>query len=340
MTTTTLTAHNLSNLLGKVDPHIGRHSGYGAIQGVHLDYDGRYLHAAATDRFTFAIARQRIRSSDPAWQRTVRLSDVPALTAWVDGLNGEHSVHISPYKQGLTFESHGNQLVLSMGTGLPFPDWRGLVRTALENQPTESPWTGFTSDLLARWEAAGRQVTLWQSSYDKPLVIRGHNFVGLQMPRRIGDEESPESRWDEWADSLGEGGKVEQIDTLHHDEVEELADKGYDASAAVEDLLKQVLRSTADLFQTASGDHFAMAAHALAGGRAWIAYRLLKALEKSDPDLLHATLADVDEQLESGEIGEWAWEAAEAAGHNPQEWQDDYVAHVAEQAKKRAIASA
>ena len=336
MTTTTLTAHNLSSLLRKVDPHIGRHSGYGAIQGVHLDYDGRYLHAAATDRFTFAIARHRTRSSDPAWQRTVRLVDLPSLTAWVDGRAGEHNVHISPYKQGLTFESEGNQLVLSMGTGLTFPDWRGLIRTALENPPTESPWTGFTSDLLTRWQAAGRQVTLWQSSYDKPLVVHGHDFIGLQMPTRIGDEEGPEARWDEWSDSLSEGGKVEQADTLHHDEPEELADKGYDASAATEDLLKQVLRSTSDLFKVASGDHFAMAAYALAGGRAWIAYRLLKALEKSDPDLLRSTLADVNEQLESGEIGEWAWEAAVAAGHDPQVWQDDYAAHLAKQAEKRA----
>ncbi|MER5312739.1 hypothetical protein ABT034_33760 [Streptomyces sp. NPDC002773] len=338
MTTTTLTAYNLSNLLKKVDPHVGRHSGYAAIQGIHLDYDGRYLHAAATDRFTLAVARQRTRSSDPAWNLTVRLVDLPALTAWVDALNGEHNVHISPYQQGLTFESHGNKLVIPAGT-LAFPDWRGLIRTALENPPSESPWTGHTADTLDRWVAAGRQITLWQSAFDKPLVIRGHNFVGLQMPRRIGDEESPESRWDEWADSLGTGGKVEQADTLHHDEPEELADKGYDASAATEDLLKQVLRSTSDLFKVASGDHFAMAAYALAGGRAWIAYRLLKALEKSDPDLLRSTLADVNEQLESGEIGEWAWDAAERAGHDPQAWQDDYAAHLAKQAEKRAAAA-
>jgi hypothetical protein len=339
VTTTTLTAYGLSSLLQKVDPHVGRHSGYAAIQGVHLDYDGRYLHAAATDRFTFAIARQRIRSSDPSWNLTIRSTDLPAVVAWVNGLEGENNVHISPYKEGITFESGGNKLVIPAGT-LPFPDWRGLVRTALENQPTESPWTGFTSELLTRWQAAGRHVTLWQSSYDKPLVIHGTNFIGLQMPSRIGDEESPASRWDEWAGSLGEGGKVEQADTLHHNEPEELADKGYDASAAAADLLKQVLRSTSDLFEAASGDHFAMAAHALAGGRAWIAYRLLKALEKSDPDLLHSTLADVNEQLESGEIGEWAWDAAERAGHDPQAWQDDYAAHLAKQAEKRAASAA
>jgi hypothetical protein len=337
--TVTLTAYNLGELFRKVDPHIGRHSGYDAIRGVHLDYDGRHLHAVATDRFTFAVARQRTRSSDPSWNLTVRLVDLPAVTAWVSGLNGEHNVHISPYTEGITFESHGSKLVIPAGT-LTFPDWRGLVRTALENPASESPWTGHTADALSRWEPAGPSLTLWQSSFDKPLVIRGHNFIGLQMPRRIGDEESPESRWDEWADSLGTGDKVEQADTLHHDEPAELADKGYDASAATEDLLKQVLRSTSDLFKVASGDHFAMAAYALAGGRAWIAYRLLKALEKSDPDLLHSTLADVDEQLESGEIGEWAWEAAEAAGHDPQAWQDDYAAHVAKQAEKRAAAAA
>ena len=332
-TTTTLTAWQLGDLLRKVDPHIGRHSGYAAIRGVHLDYDGRHLHAVATDRYTLAVARQRTRSNDPVWALTVRLNDLPALTAWVDNLDGEKYVHISPYTEGLTFSSEGSKLVVPAGT-LDFPDWRGMIRTALEADPGQSPYSGFDSSYLARWQHAGRQLRAWQAAPTKPLVVIGHDFLGMQMPARV--DYSLADDHATWADSLGGGDKVEQDDTLHHHEHAELAEKENVVPDMAADLLQQVLRSTSGVFRMATNDPGAIAAYAVAGGHAWIAYRLLKAMEKAAPDLLRETLADTSEQLESGEIGEWAWDEAKKAGHDPQAWHDEYEAHLKKRAAKKA----
>lgn len=334
MTTgSTLTAYQLGELLRKVDPHIGRHSGYGAINGVRLDADGHHLHAIATDRYTLAVARTRLHNTDPTWALTISTRDLPALTGWLE-VDGENNVHLSPGTDDVTLTSDRRKLTIPAHSG-EFPDWRGLFRTAMEHEPGETPYSGWQSELLKRWETAGHEVHTWQPGPTKPLIVISHEFLGMQMPTRVKGEPGIAVDHAAWAGSLGGGDKVEQVDTFHHHEHEELAERESFVADAAADLLKQVLRSTSDLFQLASGDPAALAAYSLAGGRAWMAYRLLKALEKADPDLLRTTLADTDEQLESGEIGEWAWDEAAAAGHNPQQWHDDYEAHLKALAAKK-----
>lgn len=337
MSLTSLTAYQLTELLRRVDPHIGR---YTTFEGVHLDYDGQHLHAVATDRYTLAVARERAVGTAPAWAVTISsqewTNDVAALRAWADIHHGEDHVHLSAGTDGLTLTSSRGKLVLQASTGY-FPDWRGLIRTALHHEGTESPFSGFESKQLARWQSAGNRITTWQAAFDKPVVVYSTNFVGLQMPMRLGDDESPAGRWEQWKGSLGETGpEVTQDDTLNHWEAVALEEKDRLVEAITEDLLKQVLRSTGDLFTLATKDTGALAAYALAGGRSWMAYRLLKAMEKSAPDLLRQTLEDVDMQLESGEIGEWAWDEAKKAGHDPQAWHDDYEAHLKKLAEERA----
>ena len=332
MSLTSLTAYQLTELLRRVDKHVGRGNGYSDIEGVHLDYDGQHLHAVATDRYTLAVARERAVGIAPAWKLTLSAAEwtdnVAALRAWADAHPGGENVHLSPGTEGLTATSSRGKLVLQVGTGY-FPEWRDIIRTALHHDPTESPWSGFQSKLLARWQDAGERITTWQAAFDKPVVVYSTNFVGLQMPMRIGDEESPEGRWETWKDSIGETGpKVEQEQTLNHWEALDLEEKDHLIESTVEDLLKQTLRSTTDVFALATNDTGALAAYALAGGRSWMAYRLVQAMAKAAPDLLRKTLADTDMELESGEIGEWAWDEAEKAGHDPKTWQADYEAHL------------
>ncbi|WP_369213900.1 hypothetical protein [Streptomyces flavofungini] len=332
MSATSLTAYQLTELLRRVDPHVGRYSGTGFIEGVHLDYNGQYLHAVATDRFTLAAARERAVGIAPAWKLTISAAEwgdnVATLRAWADSHPGEADVHLTTGTEGLTATSRRGKLVIPASTGY-FPEWRDMIRTALRHDPTESPWTGYDSKLLARWQHAGGRITIWQSSYDKPAVIYATNFVGLQMPHRIGDEESPEGRWEMWKGSLGETGPtVTQDDTLNHWEALDLEEKDHLVETYIEDLLKQTLRSTTDVFKLATGDPGALTAYALAGSQSWIAYRLLKALQMAAPDLLRKTLDDVTQQGESGEIGEFAADEAKRAGHDPQAWQDEYEAHL------------
>ena len=104
-------------------------------------------------------------------------------------------------------------------------------------------------------------------------------------------------------------------------------------------MLRQTLRSTSEMFgaemDTAKG-RAAFNAWVHSGIYAWSAYRILQALKKADPDLAEATVRDLNEQLESGEIGEWAWDESEQAGHNPQQWHDDYEAHLKKRAEEKA----
>lgn len=342
---TTLTAYQLSSLLRKVDPHIGRDMGYAPIQGVRLDDDGRHLHAAATDRYTLAVARTKTDNRDP-WALTINASSLDnqlgTVTAWLTAQDADRAItltpSLSPTGNTLTLTGQCSTLTVPVYAG-DFPDWRGLIRTAKENTPSEAPWTGLTSKLLARWEAAGHEVCAWQSAFDKPLLITAPHFVGLQMPRRIADEESPASRHDEWADSLGDGNKVEMDDTLSTWEPTELDERDNAIGQHREDLLKQVLRSTSDLFRASTNDHAALAAYALAGGRAWLAYRLTEALAKADPTLLRNVLDSTNEELESGEIGEWAWDEAMRHGHNPQQWADEYETHLKKLAGEKEAAA-
>lgn len=339
MSLTSLTAYQLAELLRRVDPHVGRDSGSGAIEGVHLDYDGQHLHAVATDRYTLAVARERAVGTAPAWKLTISAQEwtdnVAALRAWADAHPGGDHVHLSAGTEGLTVTSSRGKLVMEASSGY-FPDWRGLIRTALHYDPTESPWSGFQSKLLARWQSAGERITTWQAAFDKPVVVYATNFVGLQMPMRLGDEESPAGRWEQWKGSVGETGpEVTQDDTLHHWEAVALEEKDHLVESMTEDLLKQVMRSTSDMFRLATNDTSALAAYALAGTQSWMAYRLVKAMQMAAPDLLRKTLDDANQQLESGEIGEWAWDEAEKAGHDPQQWHDDYEAHLKRLAEER-----
>lgn len=339
---TTITAYQLSELLRKVNPHVGRHSGYAVIQGIHLDYDGRHLHAVATDRYTIAVARQTA-PGEGSWTATINGSDrgnhLDGVIAWLASHQGEDAITVEPDLgpgYNLNLASTRSTLTVPVDGG-EFPDWRGLIRTAVDRDGTDSPWTGHTSKLLARWETAGHDICTWQSSFDKPMVITASGFIGLQMPRRIADEESPAARHDEWADSLGSGNPVEMDDTLNTWEPQELDERDNVIGQYAEELLQMTLRYTGR--SPATEEPVARTGHYLAAIHGWYAYQLLKALEKADPDLLRTVLADTHEQADSGEIGEWAWDEAEKAGHDPEAWRDEYEAHLKKLAADKGTAA-
>lgn len=341
---TTITAYQLSELLRKVEPHIGRHSGYAVLQGIRLDYDGSHLHAVATDRHTIAVARRKTRSQDTAWAHTLHGTDVDALSAWLkargDDGNG-HNVHVTPGQYDITFTEGHSKITVPVQGG-PYPQWRGLLRSAMETPIGEAPYTRITTSLLARWEAAGHDISTWQPSASKPIVVVGNDFLGLQMPCRFtGNNTAPNIADDiaTWATSLAGATPISQDDDLNTHEPEELAERDNAIASQIESLLKLTLRSTANLFAAATEDTGALTAYALAGTQSWTAYRLVRALQKADPDLLRTVLAETSEELESGEIGEWAWDEAEKAGHNPQQWQDEYEAHLKKLAAKREAAA-
>ncbi|MFG2977734.1 hypothetical protein ACGFYY_32680 [Streptomyces sp. NPDC048331] len=343
VTSTQITAYQLGELLKKARPHIGDELAPAAVQGMRLDCDGVHLHAVATDRYTLAVARVGIRPT-PAWALTLTQDALIALTAWTTDIDDSATLTLTPGKDTLNVSAGGGRQ-LTVGTrDETWPDWRTLIRRHLDTlpetalTPEPAPSSGWSSEFLARWTAAGYALTVWHNAAAGPLVILGHDLIGLQMPMNSKHTTTPEAVWTGWQNSLTPAGSATTSDP--DDFLAEAAGgtaRDQLADAMTEDLLKQTMRSATDLFSAATSDPGALAAYALAGGRSWIAYRLLEALRMAAPKLLRKTLTEVNAELEDGDFCEWAWEAARQAGHDPEAWNEEYEQHLARVTTKAAV---
>jgi hypothetical protein len=206
-----------------------------------------------------------------------------------------------------------------------------MFRDALTAAASTGDLVSVDTKMLARWNHADTHLRVWHTEAEKPLLLVGEDFLGLQMPCRYsGDVKDRAAVIGDWGGSLGQGERAETPTPLPA--------PGAVAKMA-EAMLQQTLRSTSEMFATdmdTEKGRAAFNAWVHSGAYAWSAYRILEALKKADPDLAETTVRELDEQLESGEIGEWAWDAAEQAGHNPQKWHDDYEAHLKARAEKQA----
>ncbi|WP_405769191.1 hypothetical protein OG539_32585 [Actinacidiphila glaucinigra] len=331
MSVSTINARRLLILIERTQPHMaGDH--VEVLNGIRFDYDGGALHAVATDRFTIAVARARLRSKDEAWNHTVAARDLRTIVPWLAGHDGSEYIHIETEGSRLTLASNRGTLVF---TAAPadnvWPEWRGLFRTAMNAPLAEVPFTVLDTRFMARWQDAGTYVRVWQSEATKPYIIIGDDFLGMQMPARARPNAENETRDEilkDWAGTLGEGN--EPLEMATPDDPSKVAEM-------VETTLQRSLAAlqeahTLDMTTEREGWHRLLAV----GIYGWMAYRFLDALKQADPELAEETARDLGEQLESGEIGEWAWDAAEQAGHNPQEWHDEFEAYLKERAEKKA----
>ncbi|MCX5253552.1 hypothetical protein OOK27_05115 [Streptomyces canus] len=324
---TTINAHKLQRLIRQTRPHISPDDTVPPINGIRFECDGVHIHALASDRFTFAAARAKVREETDTWSVTVAEKDLGWLTGWLETHKGDTILDLTAGDDGLTItDDHGKLVVPAKDH--TFPKWQGMFRDALKDASTSGDLVSVDTEMLARWKAADSHLRVWQTAPEKPLLFVGEDFLGMQMPCRYqGDDKDRAAVLSNWSGSLGKGG--EPAETLTP-----LPEPGAVAEMA-ESMLRQTLRSTSEMFgadfdtETGRG---AFNAWVHSGIYAWSAYRLLQALKKADPDLAETTVRDLDEQLESGEIGEWAWDEADAVGHNPKAWQDEYNDHL----KKRA----
>jgi hypothetical protein len=327
---TTINAHKLQRMISQTLPHVSPDDTVPPINGIRFECDGVHIHALASDRYTFAVARTKVREETDTWSLTISEADLKWFTAWLGTHEGDTILNLVAQDTGLAVtDDRGTVLVPAKDH--VFPKWQHLFRDALQDASTSGDLVSLDTEMLARWKHADSHLRVWQTTPEKPLLLVGEDFLGLQMPARyIGDGKDRLTVLDHWSRSLRKGGKPEPITVPPA--------PGAVAEKA-EELLRQTLRSTAEMFgadyDTEKG-RGAFNAWVHSGIYAWSAYRLLEALKKADPDLAEATVRDLNEQLESGEIGEWAWDEAEQAGHNPQKWHDDFEAHKQKLAEKQA----
>jgi hypothetical protein len=325
---TTINAHKLQRLIKQTRPHVSSDDTLPPINGIRFECDGIHIHALATDRYTFAVARAKVREETDSWTTTISEDNLGWFTGWLATHEGDTILNLEATADGLAITDDRGTLVVP-AKDHTFPKWQGLFRDALTDAAVSGDLVSFDTKMLARWKHADTHLRTWQTAPEKPLLLVGEDFIGMQMPARYsGDAKDRAAVLSDWSSTLSKGDKPAEITVPPA--------PGAVAEMA-ETMLQRTLRSTAEMFgadMDSERGRGAFNAWVHSGIYAWSSYRLLEALKKADPDLAETTVRDLNEQLESGEIGEWAWDEAEAAGYDPKAWQDDYEAHLKALAEK------
>lgn len=341
----TINAHQLKLLIDKTIEHIG-YEDLEPLHGIRLDVDSQYLYAVATDRFTIAAARYQLQYADrnqEPWARLIPADHLRTLREWLDTMKGAEYITVSTAENRLVFDGPLADLTITTNTSLEFPDWRGLLRGIAAQTIDGEPFPALDPVFLKRWAPAGQSLRTRVTADRKAVLFFGEDFIGAQMPSTGGSigpakEQTFESAHSLWLWTLAAGAtdvdmaSLPQPEPNHYEAPKSVAETG-------EALLREVLRSTRDVTDTDyETDRDLWHAHIRIAVANWMAYRYLDALHNVDPREAQDVAAHVAEQLDSGEIGEWAWDVAEQAGHKPQQWQDEYEKAVAEQNAKTAPA--
>lgn len=335
----TINAHQLGRLIDKTISHMG--SEYvKPLHGIRLDADATFLHAVASDRYTIAVARYRLNddSDHKPFARTIPAQYLRSLREWTSTQDGSFLITITTEDDRLVFSAPHSNLAILTKDAQQFFNWRGVLRNAVTNTTDDTtPFPALSSGLLARWADTGDVLRVHITADEKPVLIFGEDFIGAQMPARYAGvgpvkEQTIEGARSLWDQTLYGVEGVDMATAMPDEEPDNRGEVTKDVRKTGADLLRQVLHSTADMLGKSVDNPDEFYAHILAGVHSWMAYRFLDALHTADPRIAEAVVAETAEQLDSGEIGEFAWDAAEKAGHDPQAWHDEYEAYL----KKRA----
>lgn len=346
----TINAHQLGRLIDKTSAHMDDEY-VQPLHGIRLDADTRYLHAVATDRFTFAVARYGLNPGDTdqePWSVTLPAEHVKTVREWLHPMKGAHwiTINLDADKARLTFEEAQTALNFAVSLGQEFPDWRGILRTLTENSVDGEPFPCLNSGYLARFDT-GDTLRIRFTADEKAALLFGEDFIGAVMParfNRLGDGpvemDSFAAAFNAWHWTLAAGAKDADMNDAAYEEDRPLYDVTTDVRETAKVLLQQALRSGWDMRGKSKEKPDEFFAHVTAAVNGWMAFRYLDALHNVDPRAARAVVAEVADELDSGEIGEFAWDAAEKAGHNPKAWHDDYEAHLKKLAEKRVTETA
>ncbi|MEU5496116.1 hypothetical protein [Streptomyces griseofuscus] len=326
----TINAHQLGRLIDKTIEHMG--SEYiEMLNGIRFDVDAKCLYAVASDRYTMAVARYALNDNDDEpWARTLPAEYLPALRKWISSHKGDVWVTVEDAEDRLVFDSPQTTYSVAVNRGLEFPDWRGLLGKLTENTIEGEPFPSLNSRFLARFGSTEDYLRLRVTGDTKAALLVGEDFIGAVMPVRYEglervEQKSFASALDAWRWTLATGSNDADMDGMPTPKYPR-----YQASTDVKDtgdgLLRSVLQSTSNAVDTSyfEDDSEAWYAHIHASVANWRAYRYLDALAKVDPRVAQHVVRDTAEELDDGALGEWAWDAAEKAGHNPKQWDEEY----------------
>ncbi|MEU9444608.1 hypothetical protein AB0D42_27755 [Streptomyces sp. NPDC048304] len=337
----TINAHQLGRLIDKTIGHMG--SEYvEPLHGIRLDVDANYLYAVASDRYTMAVARYALTDNeDEPWGRTVPAEYLPALREWISTHQGDQWITVEAGEDRIVFDSARTTYSVALNRGLEFPDWRGILRKLAENTVEGEPFPCLNSSYFARFGATEGILRVRLAGDTKAALLFGENFIGAIMPARYeGLEPTKQQPFpaavNDWLWTLAAGSKDADMNAMPKPEYPRY-EAFTDVQKTGEGLLRSVLQSTSNAVDTSyfDDDSEAWYAHIHASVANWRAFRYLDALAKVDPRIAAQVVADTAEQLDDGALGEWAWDEAEKAGHNPKKWDEEYENALREQAAEK-----
>lgn len=208
---TTINAHKLQRLIKQTRPHVSVDDTVPPINGIRFECDGVHIHALATDRHTFAVARAKVREETDTWSATISENDLGWFTAWLETHEGDTILDLAATGDGLAVTDDRGTLVVP-AKDHTFPKWQGLFRDALTDAATSGDMVSVDTKMLARWKQADTHLRTWQTAPEKPLLLVGDDFIGLQMPCRYrGDAKDRTAVLGDWSGTLGKGGKPAEI---------------------------------------------------------------------------------------------------------------------------------
>jgi hypothetical protein len=334
----TINAHQLGRLIDKTSSHMGGDHNE-TLHGIRFDVDARYLYAVATDAYTLAAARYGLNHGDTdqePWAALLPGEHVDTVREWVRAMKGAAWITVSLAKDRLVFEGPRTDLNFAVTLGQEYPDWRGLFRRITAQTVEEAPFPALNSDFLQRWASTEQSLRTRVTADRKAVLFFGEDFIGAQMPSNGGSiGPSKNQTFGDahtlWLWTLSAGAADVDMDSLPKPEPRRY-EATRDISETAATLLKGVLDSTSNAFHTSfDDDPDAWFAHIRSGVSDWMAYRYLDALHQVDPRAAQEVVDETADQLDSGELGEWAWDLAEEAGFNPKKWEEDHEARVAKQ---------
>ncbi len=327
----TINAHQLGRLIDKTIGHMG--SEYvEPLHGIRLDVGAKYVYAVASDRCTLAAARYELNHGDKnqePWARTIPAEYLRSLREWIQSMKGAGLITISTAKDRLVFEGPRTDLSIAVTPGLEFPDWRGLLRKMVEQTVEGNLFPCLNSGYLSRFNLSLIH------------IVFAEDFIGALMPARHAGvypckEETFEGAHKSWLWTLAAGSNDATLDGAAYEEDRPLYDVTTDIRETGETLLQQTLRSGWEMHGKSKEKPDEFLAHCLAAVNGWMAFRYLDALHNVDPRAAAAVVAEVADELDSGEIGEFAWDAATKAGFDPDKWHGEFEAHLKKRAEEKA----
>lgn len=201
----TIADYTLGRLVSQAKPHMGDRSDYEVLQALHFDYDGRHLHAWATNRYTIGVSRTAvINADDKPWKATVGRLQIPELQAAVRLLDSR-SVYLERSASNLILSNEaGTRISVELTEQKEPLDWRKVMLSSLDVRPADARMA-MTPKYFAAWKNLPHPVQMWSTGEGRMVLISAPDFLGGQMPvRRDGEDAALLRELESWKPIVAE----------------------------------------------------------------------------------------------------------------------------------------